>query len=466
MKPHPPAPLPSSNPTSSYWLSQPDTNLQDIGRHDKIPSFADTIIIGSGITGALIAHELQKSMKLDQNGNTIMLEARSLCSGATGRNGGHIKPDCYKNFARYEIQYGSEMAKKMCQFEIDNRKETIRFIKEQNLVSAAELIETRAVDFFMDKEAWKVAKHSLARYTAAGGDFNDIMTHDQPNAEKVYRFQGAHGAVSYPACTLWPYKLVIALIRKAISVGLKVFTHTAALDIIPAGTQGEWLIRTGKGAIRCRRIFHATNGYLSHLLPEYAGKLVPLKGTVTAIQPNPLYLEKPLGHSAGVQWGIDFDYMIQRESDGNPLVFGGRDLAHPRGLPGVIGDADDSVVTPEIVEALQQFPADHMSGWDRHNAHLRYAWSGIMGFTADELPFVGPVPGKPGQYMAAGYAGHGMARVFLTVKGLMQAVRGETIDSRIPELYFDVKKRKDQYNEEWEDLLHKAQKANQATEYL
>lgn len=159
--------------------------------------------------------------------------------------------------------------------------------------------------------------------------------------------------------------------------------------------------------MRCNKIFHATNGFVSQLLPEFAGKVVPLKGNVVALNPPPSYLDQPMGHTAGVQWGDDFDYMIQRPNDGLPLIFGGRDLAHPRGYTAGVGDWDDSITTPEILQSLQDFPARHITGWDKGNASLRFAWSGIMGLTADELPFVGAVPGKIGQYTASGYSGHG-----------------------------------------------------------
>ena len=34
-----------------------------------------------------------------------------------------------------------------------------------------------------------------------------------------------------------------------------------------------------------------------------------------------------------------------------------------------------------------------------------------MGYTADELSFVGAVPDRPGQFVAAGFSGHGMLPV-------------------------------------------------------
>lgn len=38
---------------------------------------------------------------------------------------------------------------------------------------------------------------------------------------------------------------------------------------------------------------------------------------------------------------------------------------------------------------------------------LEYAWTGVIGFTPDMVPLVGDIPGLKGQYVAAGYCGHG-----------------------------------------------------------
>jgi sarcosine oxidase subunit beta len=49
-----------------------------------------------------------------------------------------------------------------------------------------------------------------------------------------------------------------------------------------------------------------------------------------------------------------------------------------------------------------------------------------MGFSCDELPNVGPVPGAVNVYAAAGYHGHGLA--FSTVAA--KAVTGMMLDGR------------------------------------
>ena len=77
-----PVTLPRDNPTQSYW--QPDVDeIADLRSTESLPAEADTVIIGSGITGAAVAFNLLSNGAQD----VVMVEARRACSGATGRNG-------------------------------------------------------------------------------------------------------------------------------------------------------------------------------------------------------------------------------------------------------------------------------------------------------------------------------------------------------------------------------------------
>jgi glycine/D-amino acid oxidase-like deaminating enzyme len=56
---------------------------------------------------------------------------------------------------------------------------------------------------------------------------------------------------------------------------------------------------------------------------------------------------------------------------------------------------------------------------------IEHRWAGIMGFTPDMLPLVGPVPGALDLYMAAGYSGHGVAMAFLCGRRVALLATGE-----------------------------------------
>jgi myosin-crossreactive antigen len=77
-------PFPVANATVPYWR----TELHEIDSHrstEDLPADCDIVIIGAGLAGVSTAYFL-----LDGNPSPpsiVLLEAREVCSGATGRNG-------------------------------------------------------------------------------------------------------------------------------------------------------------------------------------------------------------------------------------------------------------------------------------------------------------------------------------------------------------------------------------------
>jgi glycine/D-amino acid oxidase-like deaminating enzyme len=58
-----------------------------------------------------------------------------------------------------------------------------------------------------------------------------------------------------------------------------------------------------------------------------------------------------------------------------------------------------------------------------------------MGYSNDDFPYVGAVPEKTGQYMCAGFTGHGMPQIFLAAKALTSMILtrdSEEVDLPLP----------------------------------
>ncbi|EGP83060.1 uncharacterized protein MYCGRDRAFT_50896 [Zymoseptoria tritici IPO323] len=80
--------LPPANPTSAFW-QEPPSSISTI-QSPTLPTQTDYAIIGSGVTACSVAHNLLSQLPPDSKSTVTIFEARSLCSGATGRNGGHL----------------------------------------------------------------------------------------------------------------------------------------------------------------------------------------------------------------------------------------------------------------------------------------------------------------------------------------------------------------------------------------
>jgi lysine/ornithine N-monooxygenase len=81
-----PAGLPSKNSSSSFWHTEP--KLLGHRTTKELPQQVDILVIGSGISGASVVHHIFEDLKDVEDAkkpSVLVLEAREVCWGATGR---------------------------------------------------------------------------------------------------------------------------------------------------------------------------------------------------------------------------------------------------------------------------------------------------------------------------------------------------------------------------------------------
>ena len=230
------------------------------------------------------------------------------------------------------------------------------------------------------------------------------------------RINGATGAIQTTiAASLWPYKLVAFMLETLVKEGrLNLQTTTPVARIEPCKDSPGTTIYTDRGVIRGRYIILATNGYTSHLLPEFADLIVPERGVMTALIPpkGSQKLDNSYGFVGALGGNpIHDDYLIQRPFSGvsNPaghLMFGG---GHVGKKLNMVGETDDSILdegcTKYLRESLLQlmFLGGETDGLNE--LEVTHQWSGIWGTSRDHHPWVGEVPGREGVWLAGGYSG-------------------------------------------------------------
>ena len=130
--------FPHPKPSLSFWLQGTRNNPLIGHRTTKtIPTDADVVIVGAGMSGAATAYHLFEAHDTARGDlpKVVVLEAREACYGATGRNGGHCKPDyyrgvfvnslhpaslsrhCRKGYPKYKETFGKDQAMKILQNE-------------------------------------------------------------------------------------------------------------------------------------------------------------------------------------------------------------------------------------------------------------------------------------------------------------------------------------------------------------
>ena len=139
--------IPVPNATLPYWRTQ----LHWIDEHrttTALPEDCDVAIIGAGMSGVATAYHLCEQAGPNPP-SIVILEARQVCSGATGRNGGHAKVRTSTILGFLERE-GPVVAEEMAQFVNDQIYALKRAVEKEGLDCEFEL--RRTFDVFLDAE--------------------------------------------------------------------------------------------------------------------------------------------------------------------------------------------------------------------------------------------------------------------------------------------------------------------------
>ncbi|KAI0835361.1 FAD dependent oxidoreductase [Hypoxylon sp. FL0890] len=416
-------PYPVPNATIPYWR----TELHELDSHrstPELPRKQDIVIIGAGFAGAALAYYLLKDQPSSEKPSITILEAREACSGATGRNGGHLRPDLFVAVAARMQARGLAAANQVALFEVANAKALVALIEEENIDCDLQSVTT--ADTFVDAaEAAKIKKLWDVMLKLDCPTLKDVTYHGPEEAERVTGVKDAKIAFTYPAHTLWPYKLVMHLLEGVVKQGVNLHTHTQVYEVSEtADSEGYWTLATPRGTTKAKKVIFATNAYTSSLLPEYDEAIYASRGTVCRVVPtSPPPTEVPLGSCALEMKSPDLlDSYYGLRPDGSLIVGGARSTFYQK-RDEWYRNYDDSALIEPAVPYFDGWAARTFAGWEGTPTKVDRVWTGIMGYSADDAPHIGHVPSKPGLYICAGFNGHGMPNVLLCAKGLAQMIQ-------------------------------------------
>ncbi|KAL1643007.1 hypothetical protein SLS61_009469 [Didymella pomorum] len=345
--------------------------------------------------------------------------------------GGHLKPDPIYRASSVLETHGKEVAEHVSSFEA-RHVDAIKDLVEREGIDC-DFEKTKVHDVCFYDAGQKQTEATLARLVQAGiSTAKVVQCLSGMEAEKVSGVKGALSCLTYNAARLWPYKMVAHLLENAISGGvhLQTFTPVTGVSSAPADAKDHrWFVQTPRGAVKTDNVIYATNGYTSALVPEMKDKIVPVRGMVARLagpdapKLKDSYLMRFSEH--------EYDYMIPRP-DGS-IVLGGARRDFFKTLDEWFDVTDDSKLMEGARGYFDGYMQRHFLGWEDSGVSTEEIWTGIMGYSNDGFPYVGPVPGRSGQYMCAGFTGHGMPQIFLSAKAMATTVlKGDTEEVDLP----------------------------------
>ncbi|RHZ46221.1 NAD(P)/FAD-dependent oxidoreductase [Aspergillus thermomutatus] len=430
-----------SNANACFWQNIPH-ELHNHRSTEDLPRHSDVVIIGAGYAGVSTAwHLLHNHHSIN---SITILEARGACSGATGRNGGHLRPDLYGHIPTYIDRAGPEAAAEIAEFEIAHVNAIKKLVESEEI--DCDFTLTRTIDVWCNEEAAEGARKVYERMKGHGFEYmDDVVFYTGKNVEGICGVKGAVACASYTAGTIWPYKFIMHLLAKLLASGkVNLQTHTRATAVTPFadGNGSGFTVDTPRGSLHADKVIHASNAYVSSLLPQYKHSIIPCKGiccriTVPEGKPAPLLTNSYINRTKENV----LSYLIPRP-DGSIIVGGASALFKPH-REQWYNNTDDSVLIDVAKDFYDGYMQRTFRGWEESGAGVDQIWTGVMGYSYDSNPHVGAVPENEGQFILAGLNGHGMPVIWLAAEGLAR-MAGEGIgfeQTGMPRLFKTTKER-------------------------
>ncbi|KAL1736255.1 FAD dependent oxidoreductase [Schizophyllum commune] len=426
--------LPIAAPSSPYWTVPPSPIAEHGAAEDKpLPSHADVVIIGSGITGTCVARTL-----LDEGPEglkVVMLDARAICSGATARNGGHITPALYHDYTALRKELGAEAAEHIMRFRLAHLNEFLMVADGEGLLDGSQCREVQTYDVFFDNPLFHEAKALLRKYLSelnSERGFWKILSRETAMKE-IHASDRVAGVITTRAGAIHPYRFVTGILERLLtrySESFSLFSYTPCVEI--SAKNGYYLVNTPKGILRTSHVVHATNAWSSHLLEGMRRKIMPMRATMSAqlpksstkldvppANPYPWFGTRSFVIYPTASW-THYDYLTQQPTPPRmrpyphphaEFMYGGG-VNHAYTSPAAIGAGghseiactDDGSIDLGVRAYLggslgayfgSEFGASAQDGGSSSEPEepaKKHFWTGLEGISADGRPWVGRLP--------------------------------------------------------------------------
>ena len=360
--------------TVSYWQDKSGEHVID----------CDACVIGAGIIGLYMARLMS-----GQGKRTVVLEARHVAAGASGRNAGMVLTGAAHHYHEAIQMYGRALALELWNLSLHNR-EIVKGLSEEfgtpydpcgSLLLA--LDDTEAED--------------LERTADAMVDDGITVKFSHKDPTK----RGFAAAIIQPGdAGIHPVRFAEAL---AANCGAEVWEQSEVFgwDALP---DGRVEIRSRRATVRCEMMALCTNAYAPLMHPYFEDKVKPTRGQA--------FVTEPIGHQVLSQLCYaDYGYEYFRQLwDGRFFLGGWRH--HFRDMEVGYEDRTTEQVQGGLRGFLERYFPDVMS------ARITHSWSGTMGFSVDAIPLAGALPGQPNVFFAVGFTGHGLGFGLATAERL------------------------------------------------
>ncbi|HPW89353.1 MAG TPA: FAD-binding oxidoreductase [Kaistella chaponensis] len=355
---------------------------------NSYPSLKETVecevlVIGGGITGSLIAHQMVKD-----GYETVLIDRREIGNGSTSATTSMLQYEI--DVPLYELidQIGEEGAVKAYKACSQSIEDLDKITQELNSEAGFERKESLYYASKKKDVSW-LKKEFEARKNAG---FNIKWIEKEEILER-YEFENTFGGIlSSQGASVDAFHLAHELLAFNSKKGLRVYDKTE-MDSVEV-KKGFNLVTTKTGQkIKAQKIIYAIGYESAHLIKE---KFVDLKSTFAMVSEIDEKGSEKLNNT--LFWNTSDPYLYMRTtSDGRVLIGGGdEDFRDPEKRDAMI-DKKEKEILRDLKDLLPNY-----------HFYTDFTWAGTFGETKDGLPYIGEHKDFPNSYFVLGFGGNGI----------------------------------------------------------
>ncbi len=361
-------------------------------KNKPLPTHADVVIIGGGVSGCSIAWNLANQGQK----NIVVIEREYFTSGATGRCGAGVRQ-------QWSTKANCILAKKSVEF-FENAQEILDYDGDVEFKQEGYLIVSSTPEETAQFKKNVALQNSLGipSKLLTKEEAKEIVPHLNTDVINAATFCKTDGHLN-------PFTMTDAYYKAAARLGVEFFTYTTVEDI-DAKDGAIQAVKTDKGTIATNVVVNAAGGW-SKEVGEMVGVDIPVYS-----RNHEILVTEPVEKMQGPMV-ISFSQNIYcQQTPHGAFIMGRGDKDAPKG--------HDMSSSWKFLDEMSRTVTRLLPPIGE--LRVIRQWGGLYNMSPDHQPIISGTDALKGFYIACGFSGHGFMLAPMTGLLLSELILGKT----------------------------------------